>query len=78
MYKPVRITKQSATLPSASTTNSIEQTDNFTFLNNLFRSGLHSDITIRCHDRQWNLHKSILSARSIYFNQYFLNPMNSN
>lgn len=58
-------------LPSASTTNSLDLTDNFTFLNNLFRSGLHSDITIRCQDQQWNLHKSILSARSIYFNQYF-------
>ncbi|CAF3400601.1 unnamed protein product [Rotaria sp. Silwood1] len=61
-----------STLPSPSTTTaSTEVPDNFIFLTNLFRSGLHSDITIRCRDRQWNLHKSILSARSIYFNQYF-------
>ena len=59
-------------LPSASTTSlSAELPDNFTFLNNLFRSGLHSDITIRNGDRQWNLHKSILSTRSVYFNQQF-------
>lgn len=72
MYKPIRITKQSSTIPSASTrTNSSDLIDNFTFLTNLFRSGLHSDIKISYKDHQWNLHKSILSARSIYFNQYF-------
>jgi hypothetical protein len=71
MYKPNRLNKQSSTLPSASTTRSSDLTDNFTFLTNLFRSGLHSDIIIRYQDRQWNLHKSILSSRSIYFNQYF-------
>ena len=65
-------------LPSASTTSlSVELPDNFTFLNNLFRSGLHSDITIRHGDRQWNLHKSILSARSIYFNQRFASSTSS-
>ncbi|CAF0840410.1 unnamed protein product [Rotaria sordida] len=63
---------QPSTLTSPSTTTaSTEIPDNFTFLINLFRSGLHSDVTIRCRDRQWNLHKSILSSRSIYFNQYF-------
>lgn len=65
-------------LPSASTTSlSVELPDNFTFLNNLFRSGLHSDITIRNGDRQWNLHKSILSTRSIYFNQLFASSNSS-
>lgn len=65
-------------LPSASTTTvSTELPDNFTFLTNLFRSGLHSDITIRNGDRQWSLHKSILSTRSIYFNQQFAASNNS-
>ncbi|CAF2679342.1 unnamed protein product [Rotaria sp. Silwood2] len=73
LYKPIRLNKQSSTITSASTTAFSDLTDNFTFLTNLFRSGLHSDITIRHHDHQWNLHKSILSARSIYFNQYFSN-----
>jgi hypothetical protein len=77
MYKPIRINKQSSTIPSASTANSLDLIDNFTFLTNLFRSGLHSDITIRYQDHQWNLHKSILSIRSIYFNQYFANSKES-
>ncbi len=65
-------------MPSASTTTlSTELPDNFTFLANLFRSGLHSDITIRNGARQWNLHKSILSARSIYFNQQFASSNSS-
>ncbi len=68
MYKPVQVPTK---IPSASTTNSLDSTDNFLFLMNLFRSGLHSDIIIRYQDHQWNLHKSILSARSIYFNRYF-------
>ncbi len=59
-------------ITSASTTTlSTELPDNFTFLTNLFRSGLHSDITIRNQNRQWNLHKSILSTRSVYFNEHF-------
>lgn len=74
MYKSVPIQKTQST---ASTRNSLDSTDNFTFLTNLFRSGLHSDINIRCQDHQWKLHKSILSARSIYFNQYFSNSKDS-
>ena len=67
-----------SSLPSPSTTiTSTEIPDNFVFLTNLFRTGLHSDVTIRNGDRQWNLHKSILSARSIYFNQYFASSTNS-
>ncbi|CAF1229363.1 unnamed protein product [Rotaria magnacalcarata] len=63
---------QPPTLSSSSaTTTASELPDDFIFLKNLYRSGLHSDVTIRCRDQQWNLHKSILSARSIYFNQYF-------
>ena len=69
--------KPSSTIPSACSTNSSDLTDNFTFLTNLFRSGLHSDIIIRHQDSQWNLHKSILSARSIYFNQYLNNSNQS-
>ena len=61
-----------SSLPSAHAhTVPQELPDNFTFLANLFRSGLHSDVIIYSEDRQWNLHKSILSSRSIYFNQYF-------
>ncbi|CAF1155361.1 unnamed protein product [Rotaria sordida] len=73
LYKPIQLNKQSSTITSASTKTYSDLTDNFTFLINLFRSGLHSDIIIYYHDHQWNLHKSILSIRSIYFNQYFLN-----
>lgn len=73
MFKPTQSRKQSSAVPSASTTTYSDLTDNFTFLTNLFRSGLHSDITVRNHDHQWNLHKSILSSRSIYFHQHFLN-----
>ncbi|CAF3074869.1 unnamed protein product, partial [Rotaria sp. Silwood2] len=73
IYKPIQLNKQSSTITSARTTAYSDLTDNFTFLTDLFRSGLHSDITIYYHDHQWNLHKSIFSARSIYFNQYFLN-----
>jgi hypothetical protein len=75
--KPTRITRQSSTILSASTTNSFDKKENFTFLTNLFRSGLHSDITIHYQDQQWNLHKSILSTRSIYFNQYFTDSKES-
>ncbi|CAF4445732.1 unnamed protein product, partial [Rotaria magnacalcarata] len=49
--------KQSITIPSVSSTALSDLTDNFTFLTNLFRSGLHSDITIRDQDHQWDLHK---------------------
>lgn len=56
---------------SSVTTTLSELPENFIFLKNLYRSGLHSDVNIRFRDRQWNLHKSILSARSNYFNQYF-------
>lgn len=74
--KQIRFASQTrlrfSNLPSASSTiGSTELPDNFLFLSNLYRSGLHSDITIKNRDRQWNLHKSILSARSIYFNQQF-------
>lgn len=75
--KPNSIPKQPSTVPSASTSSSQDQTDNFTFLANLYRSGLHSDITIFYQDHQWNLHKSILSTRSIYFNQCFATSKSS-
>ncbi|CAF1612596.1 unnamed protein product [Rotaria sp. Silwood1] len=71
MNKTIQLNKQSSIITSANTTKSSDLTENFTFLTNLFQSGLHSDITIYYHDYQWNLHKSILSSRSIYFNQYF-------
>ncbi|CAF3564887.1 unnamed protein product [Rotaria socialis] len=77
MNKPIPSNKQSIAIPSLSSTTLSDLTDNFTFLTNLFRSGLHSDITIRDQDHQWDLHKSILSARSIYFNQYFSNSKQS-
>ncbi|CAM4817749.1 unnamed protein product [Rotaria magnacalcarata] len=77
MNKSMPSNKQSITIPSVSSTALSDLTDNFTFLTNLFRSGLHSDITIRDQDHQWDLHKSILSARSIYFNQYFSNSKQS-
>ena len=67
-----------SSLPSAQThTLPQELPDNFTFLANLFRSGLHSDVLVHSGDRQWNLHKSILSTRSIYFNQYFASSNDS-
>ncbi|GAB1316963.1 hypothetical protein MFIFM68171_07173 [Madurella fahalii] len=34
---------------------------------NLLRSGLFSDVTIKCGDRTWKLHKSILCTRSVWF-----------
>ncbi|KAK3343294.1 BTB/POZ protein [Neurospora tetraspora] len=33
----------------------------------LLESGLFSDVTVRCGDRTWNLHKNILCSRSIWF-----------
>lgn len=45
--------------------------ENFDFLTLLFRQGLHSDVKIVNHERQWNLHKSILSTRSNYFRELF-------
>ncbi|KAI0424305.1 hypothetical protein F5Y09DRAFT_324728 [Xylaria sp. FL1042] len=33
----------------------------------LFTSGLFSDVTVKCGDKTWNLHRNILSARCEYF-----------
>ncbi|KAK4221137.1 BTB/POZ protein [Podospora fimiseda] len=33
----------------------------------LFESGLFSDVTIKCGDREWKLHKNILCTRSTWF-----------
>lgn len=68
--KPVR-SNGTALLSTSLNSFTQELPDNFDFLNHLFRTGLHSDVTIRSHDREWHLHKSILSARSNYFHQHF-------
>ncbi|KAK4113135.1 POZ domain-containing protein [Canariomyces notabilis] len=33
----------------------------------LLRDGLFSDVTVKCGDRTWNLHKNILCTRSVWF-----------
>ncbi|KAM7202982.1 BTB/POZ fold [Naviculisporaceae sp. PSN 640] len=33
----------------------------------LLASGLFSDVTVRCGDRTWSLHKNILCSRSVWF-----------
>ncbi|KAK0610665.1 BTB/POZ protein [Bombardia bombarda] len=33
----------------------------------LLESGLFSDVTVKCGDKTWNLHKNILCSRSIWF-----------
>ncbi|KAK4182685.1 BTB/POZ protein [Podospora australis] len=33
----------------------------------LLETGLFSDVTVRCQDREWNLHKAILCTRSEWF-----------
>ncbi|KAK3994360.1 BTB/POZ protein [Cladorrhinum sp. PSN332] len=35
----------------------------------LFQSGLFSDVTVKCGDREWKLHKNILCSRSIWFSK---------
>ncbi len=33
----------------------------------LLQSGLFSDVTVKCGERTWNLHKNILCSRNIWF-----------
>ncbi|KAK4233898.1 BTB/POZ protein [Achaetomium macrosporum] len=38
----------------------------------LFETGLLSDATIKCGDRKWNVHKSILCSRCMHFEKPFI------
>jgi hypothetical protein len=33
----------------------------------MLRTGLFSDVTVKCGDRIWQLHKNILCTRSVWF-----------
>jgi len=66
MYKPIQL--QSSNIPSVSTTNSLDFTDNFTFLTNLFRSSLHSDIKISYQNHQYGIYIKVF----FHYVQYIL------